>query len=75
MSPPQAADVLVVSPQDFPQVGAIKKRAGHEFSVLSTTLYRLSRAWSVVSCSTSVKTTDVNFFCEITDLASKGALG
>lgn len=74
MSPPQAADVLVVSPQDFPQVGAIKKRAGHEFSVLSTTLYRLSRAWSVVSCSTSVKTTD-ELVCEITDLASKGALG
>lgn len=56
--------MLVVSPQDFPQVGAIKKRAGHEFSVLSTTLYRLSRAWSVVSCSTSVKTTDVNLFAK-----------
>ena len=43
--------LLVVSPQDFPQVGAIKKKAGHEFLVLSTTLYRLSRAWAVVGCS------------------------
>lgn len=67
--------MLVVSPQDFPQVGAIKKRAGHEFP--SPVNNSIQIVQGLVGCElfTSVKTTDVNFFCEITDLASKGALG